>query len=624
MTGRLTLSCLIAFCLSAGATTASPDSSVTQRDDVISLRDRIRGWTRPVAGPTVRPLLGAATQERGEAMAALAGTSIKGARCATPLLTALYQNSLRLNRPTRTLVARVGSGPVSPTATWRLSPGGEFRVHYLADPISADRVDLRDGNLNGVPDGVERVASELTDTLANFTHVLSWPPAPAPQAGRSPDGVVDVYLVSLDGGSSIEGFVMPRLASWQAFGALEEADHPEASDAVIFLDSRLASHAGVSRAAVAHMVAHLIQFRESAREAPWWHEASATWLENRLEKNAGTVAATYASQASRRSRGLSNDLLGMGMEAFLWPHYLTQSSDSDATLLRRMWEEMAAVPGNNTFDAMDRVLRHALASSLAEEIKVFNVWNLFLGKADDGGHYPFGALLPTPQSDAAYEVFPAGGASLPGPLAPLSASRIQLLGDGSPGGIRFRFFGGIQAAWDVSLLVHSASVPGDVRHVPVEVDEVGRAHIAIPWRQLAAIDVVIQNLSTPGATAADYTFAVDYDPAVPYDLLSFVAAEAGAEATLTWTTESETRLAGWNILRGPAPLGPFSRINKYLLPGAGGAGNPVGYVFVDSSVESGRKYYYQLQGVTFEGFTEPSHPAGVRLQRPSSRIPHSD
>jgi hypothetical protein len=37
------------------------------------------------------------------------------------------------------------------------------------------------------------------------------------------------------------------------------------------------------------------------------------------------------------------------------------------------------------------------------------------------------------------------------------------------------------------------------------------------------------------------------------------------------------------------------------------------YVFLDTDVAPGRKYYYFVEGITLEGFTEISHPAGIRL-----------
>jgi len=548
-----------------------------------------------------------------DALGTLAGGAPAGLdQCATPLMIALYQRSGALNQPTRLLLDRVvrlrSEGPSGSVA----SPGGEFVVHYWTDPYSPDRVDATDTDLDGVPDGVERVAAELTDVLADFTHTLDWAPNPPPAAPGTKPGArsaVDVYLTGLGGATgstgATEGFTVPSPL---------QTGPAEASDAMIFLDARLAGPEAVSRPVVAHQVAHMVLLRESAREAPWWHESSALWLEGRLAHDTAALAGRFAVVPAHPAAGIAADALSPGLEGFLWAHYLLQSTGDDPALLRRMWEEMAAVPGDNTLDAMDRVLARRLSTSLAEEIRVFNVWNLFLGQADDGRHYRFGSLLPTPQGDGTYELFPVRGASLSGPVSPLGSAMVRLLGDGSPGGLRVRFAGGADGAWDVALLVYGAADPTDVRFVPLDPDGAGRAEIALPWRNLAAIELVVQNLAThPTAPPADWSFAIDYDPVVPFDLLSFGASDSGRGVVLSWSTDSEERLAGWNVLRGTAPLGPFSRINRYLVPGAGTSSTPMSYMFVDASTEPGRKYYYYLEGVTFEGFSESSHPAGVRL-----------
>lgn len=618
----------VVVCASVGPLRAAA-SAPSSPEQPPSLQELIRGWTRSTSRLPARPGAAASSSvssipsipsmSRGDALAALLGGRRIDARCATPLLIALYQNGPLLNQPTRQLLEQVTHVPASMAGTILMSPGGEFRIHYSMDPASADRVDPYDGDLDGVPDGVERLGSELTDELADFVHVLHWPPTPAPAArgGASPTGtgVVEVYLVGSMGAAEAPiGFVTPRIAPRPTRAVpLEEAlEAPDGANAAIYLDTRLASPSSKSKAAVAHMVAHMVLMRESARESPWWHEASATWLENRLEHDTATIAARYSDSSARPARGLSDGTLDLTLEAFLWPHYLMQGTGSDVTLLHRMWEEMASVPGNNTFEAMDRVLRRSVGTSLSEEIRVFNIWNLFLGQADDGRHYPFAGLLPTPQGDATYDVFPARGASLPGPVPPLGSSMLRLLGDGSQGGLRIRFFGGEPGEWDVSLIVYPAGQTGDTRHVSVELDSSGRGFIPVPWKGFAAIDLVIQNLSSPAAAPADYYFSVDYDPTVPYDLLSFTADESTAGAALTWSTESEERLAGWNIWRGKGPLGPFTRVNRFLVPGAGMMGQAMGYMYVDSSVAPGQKYYYYLEGVTLDGFAENSHPAGVR------------
>ncbi|HKY33404.1 MAG TPA: hypothetical protein VJV23_12775 [Candidatus Polarisedimenticolia bacterium] len=562
--------------------------------------------------PQLPPRMDPAAQApgRAEALVALAGGH-RGLRCASPLLLALHQNASRLNQPARSLLDKA-VGQAGHGLRAHASPGGEFLIHYAVD--GPDRVDPADADASGVPDGVERIGEELTDLLADVVHGLGWPPAPAPGAVRGTRSMVDVHLVGLNGPAAgpgrLEGFTQPRTPQWNA-GALRE-ELPEGAGSSLYLDAGLAGHEAASRPAVAHQLAHMVLLRESRMESIWWHESSATWMENHLSGNAAATAAALGG-AQRRSRGLGHDAIDLSLEAFLWPHYLVQSTESDAALIRRLWEEMAAVPGRNTLEGMDQALKRLLQSSLAEEIRLFHVWNLFLGAADDGRHYPFASVLPTPREEAAFDVFPARAGSLDGPLHPLGAALARLLGDGSRGGISIEFQGSPGAAWDLALLVHFAGRPADVRYVPVEVDEAGRGSMVVPWRALAAVDLLIQNLGAAGAPPAEYSFRVHHDPTIPFDLMSFAAAASPAGAALSWSTEDEKRLAGWNILRADAPLGPFSRINAYLLPGAGLAARPMSYHFLDAGAEPGRKYYYALEAVTFEGFIERSHPAGIRL-----------
>jgi hypothetical protein len=600
--------------LVSGAAVAAP-STPSPAPDPPAIADLARSWTRPLPSLPLRGDREAAASSRVDALAALAGGH-RPDRCATPLLLGLHQHAARLNQPTRRLLERATG--TAGLGSAHASAGGEFLIHYTASPGSADRVDATDLDLNGVPDGVERLGVDLTDVLADFVHVLGWPPAPlggasAPAAAAP----IDVHLVALSGArpdaAGLQGFTRPVTGT-----LLPMEELPEAAGSAIYLNASLATPGGMSRALLTHQVAHLVQLRESSRESVWWHEAGATWVENHLQGNAVVTAASLTARGAQRSRGLDQSTIALSLEAFLWPHYLVQSAGTDAVLLRRMWEEMAAVPGNNTLEAMDRVLQRTLQSSLVDEIRLFNIWNLFLGRADDGRHYPFASLLPTPHEDGAYEAFPVRGGSLKGPLPSLGSAVVRLLGDGSQGGLTIRFEGAPSARWDVAMLVHSAERPGDVRYVPLELDAAGRAEVTLPWRLLSAVDLLMQNL-TAGAAPADYSFSVDYDPTVPFDLLAFLAEPAEQGVSLSWSTEDEQRLAGWNIYRGNGPLGPFSRLNPYLVPAGGMEGRPMSYVFVDSSAQPGRKYYYQLEGVTFEGFTENSHPAGVRTRPAASR-----
>ena len=597
--------------VSGAALTAGP-AFASARGETPTLRELERGWTRPT--PLLPASAGPTSSARVEAISALGGgQGVKG--CVTPLMIALSQRASRLNQPTRKLLDRATSTPTSGSPRQVFTADGEFLIHFWTEPGSQDAVQSADDDLNGLPDGVEKLGAELSDVLADFVHVLDWPPAPSPSRDRLKilGEAVDVYLVALDsttGGA--EGFTMPLEHAGRAPGSIR-GEVPEGADAAIYLDSRLASLNVSSRAAVAHQVAHLVQIRDSAKESPWWYEASALWLQDRLEGTAPALAARFGADAWRRGAGLFEERLAMDPQAFLWPHYVTTSTGGGPDLIRKLWQEMASVPGNNTVEAMDRVLRRLVDTTLAEEIRVFNIWNLFLGQADDGQHYSFGRLMPTPSGDATYEVFPARGASPGGMLAPTGAAVVRLLGDGSRGGLRVRVDGGEGAEWNATLIVYFTNPAHDVRAVPLEFDETGRVEIAFPWRRVAAADLVIQNLAMPGALPAGYSFSIDHDPIIPYDLMSFGATESAQGALISWSTEDEERLAGWNVFRGSALLGPFVKINSYLIPAAGQTGLGMTYLFMDSSVEPRHKYYYYLEGITLEGFTETSNPTGVRL-----------
>ena len=587
---------------SSGMAAPAPVSGPSTRPELLSLEDRLQAWTRRTPGSAAR-LYARRSISRLDALSALAGGPRRNVRCGSDILLALQQNVSRLNQPTRKLFDRVIDSNRSSTTRSFASPGGRFRLLFATDPASPDRVNPYDGNLDRIPDGIERLAVEFTDVLADFVHRLDWSPAPSPVDARY--DVVDVYLVGLGGSAGASGYTVPVMGA-----------RTEGANAQIFLDTRFAEtgpDAPESRGAVVHQIAHLVQLRESASESPWWHEASALWLEDRLEGTAGLIAREFTSRHSRRARGLQDGSLGLSLEGFLWPHYLSRSTGDDPVLIRQLWEEMAAVPGNNTLEAMNRVLSQRFGTGLADEVAVFNVWNLFLGQADDGLHYSFGGALPTPQGDATYDLFPVSGGPMSGPLAPSGSALVRLLGDGSSGGLKIDFKGDVDVAWDVALIVYSAVRPGEAHYVPVPIEQDGRGEVVFPWRKLAGVDVLIQNLSEHGSPESNYSFSIDYDPLVPFDLLAFTVADSRRGATLSWTTDSEQRLAGWNVYRSLTPFGPFTRVNHYLFP-AGGTEEPMSYVFVDADIERGRKYYYQVEGVTHEGFTEVSHPAGVRLR----------
>ena len=87
--------------------------------------------------------------------------------------------------------------------------------------------------------------------------------------------------------------------------------------------------------------------------------------------------------------------------------------------------------------------------------------------------------------------------------------------------------------------------------------------------------------------------------------LLLISALTPPAVTVEWSTASELNTAGFNVLRGDNPNGPFARLNPQVIPASldplvGGS-----YVFTDTTVMPGQTYYYQLEEVEIGGSTSP-------------------
>ena len=70
-----------------------------------------------------------------------------------------------------------------------------------------------------------------------------------------------------------------------------------------------------------------------------------------------------------------------------------------------------------------------------------------------------------------------------------------------------------------------------------------------------------------------------------------------------WSTASELDTAGFNVLRGDTPAGPFTRLNAEVIPASPDPLVGGSYVFTDTHVTPAQTYYYQLEEVEFDGST---------------------
>jgi hypothetical protein len=78
-----------------------------------------------------------------------------------------------------------------------------------------------------------------------------------------------------------------------------------------------------------------------------------------------------------------------------------------------------------------------------------------------------------------------------------------------------------------------------------------------------------------------------------------------------WSTASEIDSAGFNIYRSENLEGPYEKINTELIPASGDALTGRDYSFIDTNARRGKKYYYELEEVEFNGFASRYDPVQV-------------
>ena len=469
---------------------------------------------------------------------------------------------------------------------WSGSAG--MRIHFTVRPDSPHAVDLGDGGDGEAspPRYVEQVAESLTSAL-DLLDGLG-----IRVSERHP--WIDVYLAH--GGDGLAGYVSPRPVG--PFSLREDRG------GFLVLDPRLEDPG----TAAAHQLTHLALLGYSYREPVWWHEATAAWVGMRAAGHATAEAQALAARVSYPEDGLATDDLERARGNLLLPVFLSLHEDPPITV-RSIWEECAALSGDNLLDAMDRAARDSGRGSLADLLRAFYAsW-----VADTAGRSrlleALGTSLPAPGLGADVTSYPAAGALDRRPLASLGATFLHFESLERPGGLALSVETNPDAALDALLLVRR-SPRAPFLPVPLAANEDGSAGIRYPWS--AVSDSLLLLVGLPGENGPiSPSYAARYGPVIPFDLIEFGARSTDDGVLVEWTTDSETDLFGWNVYRGARPDLAFRRINAVPVPAGGNDRAPASYTFLDDSPR-GRKFYYYVQAVTVDGFTQDSHLVGAR------------
>ena len=97
--------------------------------------------------------------------------------------------------------------------------------------------------------------------------------------------------------------------------------------------------------------------------------------------------------------------------------------------------------------------------------------------------------------------------------------------------------------------------------------------------------------------------------------LSGCAVLGQPELTITWETESELDIIGFNILRSESIDGPFIKINEELIPPATDPNVGGEHAYIDGDVKNGITYYYILETIDRQGQASKSEPIAITAGR---------
>ena len=85
------------------------------------------------------------------------------------------------------------------------------------------------------------------------------------------------------------------------------------------------------------------------------------------------------------------------------------------------------------------------------------------------------------------------------------------------------------------------------------------------------------------------------------ELDQFGAASQGNQIIIIWNTASELNNAGFNLWRGEAKDGKYTRINSKIIEAEGGATLKTEYSYSDNTAKAGVTYYYKLEDIDLKG-----------------------
>ncbi len=212
------------------------------------------------------------------------------------------------------------------------SPDGHFVIHWTDSGSDA----VTSAYANDVAVAADS-AWQVESVEMSFNH-------PPPDNGLGGDDRYDMYIRHLTGGTL--GYTSPS-------GEFHPPDSTQACSASHVVIGSTISNDGVKHCTVAHEFQHAIQFSYSYQEPTWFMENCAVWMEEMVYPDVNDYKQ-YISYGENSLRYPWMDIRSNAMYwygAFTWPWMMWNRWGYES--VREIWENCAAVAGNNMLAAHD-------------------------------------------------------------------------------------------------------------------------------------------------------------------------------------------------------------------------------------------------------------------------------
>ena len=157
--------------------------------------------------------------------------------------------------------------------------------------------------------------------------------------------------------------------------------------------------------------------------------------------------------------------------------------------------------------------------------------------------------------------------------------------------------------------------PGPVNGIAQGTDTTNRFAFTLPVPGGIGVGTQLTATATLGGETSEFSGNVTVANATAVWLMSFEAAPSDGAVELSWRTGSELNNLGFHLYRGLSADGPWTRLNSSLIPGQGFSATGAAYVWRDSGLQNGTRYYYRLEDVDSK--------SGSTFHGPVSAIPQA-